>query len=62
MKKTTVFASLRISLRMRKYVFKEEVSETQKEGVEGEKQRQEMGECRSKAVSHLLCETTLMDQ
>ena len=62
MKNTTVFASLRISLRMRKCEFKEEVSETQKEGVEGEKQRQEMGECRSKAVSHLLCETTLMDQ
>ena len=52
MKNTTVFASLRISLRMRKCVFKEEVSESQKEGVEGEKQRQEMGACRSKAVSH----------
>ena len=35
---TTVFASLRLSLRMRKGVFKEEVSESQKEGVEGEKQ------------------------
>ena len=45
-------ASLRISLRMRKGVFKEEVSESQKEGVEGEKQRQEMGACKSKAVSH----------
>ena len=52
MKKTTVFAPLRISLRMRKGVFKEEVSESQKEGVEREKQRQEMGACRSKAVSH----------
>ena len=62
MKKTTVFASLRISLRMRKGVFKEEVNESQKEGVEGEKQRQEMGACRSKAVSHLLCETTLLNQ
>ena len=51
MKKTTVFAPLRISLRMRKGVFKEEVSESQK-GVEGEKQRQEMGACKSKAVSH----------
>ena len=61
MKKTKVFASLRISLRMKKCVFKE-VSESQKEGVEVEKQRQEMGACRSKAVSHLLCETTLMDQ
>ena len=30
---------------------KEEVSESQKEGVEGEKQRQEMDACRSKAVS-----------
>ena len=39
MKKTTVFAPLRISLRMRKGVFKEEVSESQKEGIEGEKQR-----------------------
>ena len=48
-----MFASLRLSLkRMRKGVFKEEVSESQKEGVEGEKQRQEMGACRSKAVSH----------
>ena len=52
MKKTTVFAPLRISLRMRKGVFKEEVSESQTEGVEGEKQRQEMGAGRSKAVSH----------
>ena len=32
---TTVFASLRLSLRMRKGVFKEEVSESQKEGVKG---------------------------
>ena len=62
MKKTTVFASLRISLRMRKGAFKEEVNESQKEGVEVEKQRQEMGACRSKAVSHLLCETTLLNQ
>ena len=62
MKKTTVFASLRLSLRMRKGVFKEEVSESQKEGVEGEKQRQERGGCRSKSNSHLLCETTLMEQ
>ena len=62
MKKTTVFASLRLSLRMRKGVFKEEVSESQKEGVEGEKQRQEMDACRSKSDSHLLCETTLMEQ
>ena len=52
MKKTTVFASLRLSLRMRKGVFKEEVSESQKEGVEGEKQRQEMGGSRSKSDSH----------
>ena len=52
MKKRTVFASPRILLRMRKGVFKEEVSESQKEGVEGEKERQEMGACRSKAVSH----------
>ena len=52
MKKTTVFASLRVSLRMRNGVLKEEVSESQKEGVEGEKHRQEMGACRSKAVSH----------
>ena len=52
MKKTTVFASLRLSLRMRNVVLKEEVSESQKEGVEGEKQRQEMGACRSKSVSH----------
>ena len=47
---------------MRNGVFKEEMSESRKEGLEGEKQRQEMGACRSKAVSHLLCETTLMDQ
>ena len=52
MKKTTVFASLRLSLRMRNVVLKEEVSESQKEGVEGEKQRQEMGACRSKSDSH----------
>ena len=52
MKDTTVFAYLRLSLRMRKGVFKEEVSEYQKEAVEGEKQRQEMRACRSKAVSH----------
>ena len=52
MKKTTVFASLRISLRMRKGVFKEEVNESQKEGVEGEKQRQEMRGCMSKSDSH----------
>ena len=52
MKKTTVFASLRISLRVRKGVFKEEVSESQKEGLDGEKQRQEMGGCRSKSGSH----------
>ena len=52
MNKTTVIASLRISLRMRKGVFKEEMSAFPKEGVEGEKQRQEMGACRSKAVSH----------
>ena len=52
MKKRTVFASHRILLRMRKGVFKEEVSESQKEGVEGEKEKQEMGACRSKAVSH----------
>ena len=47
-----MFASLRLSLRMRKGVFKEEVSESQKDGVEGEKQRQEMGGCRSKPDSH----------
>ena len=52
MKKTTVFASLRISLRMRNGVLKEEVNESQKEGVEGEKQRQEMCGCRSKSESH----------
>ena len=52
MKKTTVFASLRISLRMRNGVLKEEVNESQKEGVEGEKQRQEMRGCRSKSESH----------
>ena len=44
--------ALRISLRMRKGVFKEEVSESLKEGVEGEKQMQEMGGCRSKSDSH----------
>ena len=49
--KVAVFASLRLSLRMRKGVFKEEVSESQKEGVEGEKQRQEMGGYRSKSDS-----------
>ena len=47
-----MFASLRLSLRMRKGVFKEEVSESQKEGVEGEKQRQQMCGCRSKSDSH----------
>ena len=52
MKKTTVFASLRLSLRMRNGVLKEEVSDSQKEGVEGEKQREEMGGCRSKSDSH----------
>ena len=52
MKKTTVFASLRMSLRMRNGVFKEEVSESQKEGVEGEKQSQDLGGCRSKTDSH----------
>ena len=52
MRKTTVFASLRISLRVRKGVFKEEVSESPKQGVDDEKERQEMGACRSKAVSH----------
>ena len=52
MRKTTVFASLRLSLRMRNGVLKEDVSESQKEGVEGEKQRQEMGGCRSKSDSH----------
>ena len=52
MKKTTVLASLRLSLRMRKGVFKEEVSESQKKGVECEKERQEMGGCRSKSDSH----------
>ena len=35
MKKTTVFASLRLSLGMRNGVLKEEMSESQKEGVEG---------------------------
>ena len=43
MKKTAVFASLRLPLRLRKGLFKEEVSESQKEGVEGEKERQEKG-------------------
>ena len=52
MKETTVFASPRLSLRMRKGVFKEEVSEAQKEGLEGEKQRHEMGGCRSKSDCH----------
>ena len=52
MKRVAVFASLRLSLRMRKGVFKEEVSESQKEGVEDEKQRQEMGGCRSKSDCH----------
>ena len=52
MRKTTVFASLRLSLRMRNGVLKEEVSESQNEGVEGEKPRQEMGGCRSKPDSH----------
>ena len=52
MKKITVFASLRVSLRMRNGVLKEEVRESQKEGGEGEKQRQEMGGCRSKSDSH----------
>ena len=47
-----MFAPLRISLRMRKGLFKEEVSESQKEGVEGEKERQEKGGCRSKSDSH----------
>ena len=40
-----MFASLRLSLRRRKGVFKEEVSESQKDGVEGEKHRQDMGGC-----------------
>ena len=52
MKKTTVFASLRLSLRMGNGVLKEEVSESQKEGLEGEKQRQEMGGFRSESDSH----------
>ena len=52
MRKTTVFASLRLSLRMRNGVLKEEMSESQKEGIEGEKQREEMGGCRSKSDSH----------
>ena len=47
-----MFASLRLSLKMRNGVLKEEVSESQKEGVEVEKQRQEMGACKSRAVSH----------
>ena len=34
-----MFASLRLSLRIRKGVFKEEVNESQKEGVKGEKHR-----------------------
>ena len=52
MKKTTMFASLRLSLRMRNGVLKEEMSESQKEGIEGEKQREEMGGCRSKSDCH----------
>ena len=52
MRKTTVFASLRLSLKMRNGIFKEEVNESQKEGVEGEKQRQEMRGCMSKSDSH----------
>ena len=52
MKKTAMFASLRLPLRLRKGLFKEEVSESQKEGVEGEKERQEKGRCRSKSDSH----------
>ena len=52
MRKTTVFVSLRLSLKMRNGVLKEEVNESQKEGVEGEKQRQEMGGCMSKSDSH----------
>ena len=52
MKKTTMFASLRLSLRMRNVVLKEEVSESQKEGIESEKQRQEMRGWRSKSNSH----------
>ena len=52
MRKTTVFASLRLSLKIRNGVLKEEVNESQKEGVEGEKERQETGGCRSKSDSH----------
>ena len=52
MRKTTMFASLRLSLKMRNGVLKEEVSESQKEGVEGEKQRQQMRGFRSKSGSH----------
>ena len=52
MRKTTVFASLRLSLRMRNGVLKEELWESQKEGVEGDKQRQEMGGSRSKSDRH----------
>ena len=52
MRKTTVFASLRLSLKMRNGVLKEAVNESQKEGVECEKQRQEMGGCRSKSDCH----------
>ena len=51
-----MFASLRLSLKMRNGVLKEEVSESQKEGVEGEKQRQEMGGCWSKSDSHCVKE------
>ena len=47
-----MFASLRLSLKMRNGVLKEEVSESQKEGVEVEKQRQEMGGCGSKSDRH----------
>ena len=47
-----MFASLRISLRMRNGVLKEEVSESQKEGVEGEKHREQMRGYRSKSDSH----------
>ena len=57
-----MFASLRRPRRLRKGLCKEEVSESQKEGVEGEKERQEKGRCRSKSDSHRQCETTLTDQ
>ena len=52
MRKTIVFASLRLSLKMRNGVLKEEVNESQKEGVDGEKQRQEMGGFMSKSDRH----------